>query len=129
MRYIVKAPLREHKVCGTPEVKLSLEEMQEIVGGHIESVHIPELEIGMLTIFCNEEGKLQHMVPSVKCVYEGEVYDLLCGNLIFLNYTDDGEKQIDLTDEQIQAVEAYLEKYAFGKMQDILDFIRSVKEG
>lgn len=114
MRYIYKQPLRKHEVFELPEGKtLSLEDMQKLVGGYIESIIIPQLDgigSGMLTIYGNEEAKLMRMIPNfLLTTSDGTLYDVVCGNVLILNYSENGEKMIDLTDEQIQAVEAFLQ--------------------
>ena len=114
MRYIYKQPLRKHEVFDLPEGKpLSLDDMQKLVGGYIESIIVPQLEGyggGMLAIYGNEEAKLRGMTPNfLLTTSEGTLYDVVCGPVLILNYSEDGEKMIDLTDQQILAVEAYLQ--------------------
>lgn len=64
------------------EIDNTLETMQKIVGGYIETV---TLSNGIVLI-CNEEGRLKGLKPSARIL--GEVY---FGNVILAGYDGDGE--------------------------------------
>ena len=64
------------------EIDNTLETMQKIVGGYIETV---TLSNGIVLI-CNEEGRLKGLKPSARIL--GEVY---FGNVILAGYDEGGE--------------------------------------
>lgn len=79
-----------------PEIKdiyagpKSLKNLQDLVGGYIELVHLPE----NIIMVCNEEGKMMNL--PVNFVLRG---DRIAGNVIFLSSDNDGEF-IGLTEVQ-----------------------------
>ncbi len=94
MKVIVK------KVGGEPEVveiEDKLEVYQRIVGGHIE---VFPLWDGILCI-CNEEGKLNGMLPNI--MYGREI---ICGDIIFISAR--GEDFMGLSDVQIDMLNVIL---------------------
>lgn len=105
-KVIIKNP--NHKAAIAEVKEISLNYLQAIVGGYIESVYIPQLENMPISCFCNEEGKLQGLdtnFPLVMC--NGQVYDTVAGPVIFCGCDEMGES-IGLTDEQIERVMNYL---------------------
>lgn len=81
------------------EIKHTLEEMQKLVGGYIESVHYKD----NLFLICNEEGKLEGLPVNV--VFG---MDYIAGN--FFIVADDGTDFVSVEDYQIQEVIEELEK-------------------
>ena len=80
-------------------IKNDLDTLQEIVGGLIEIVSLPN----GIDIILNEEGKItglpfNRMLP--KEFFETE--DVLCGNLILASCNEETGETISLTDEQIE---------------------------
>ena len=56
----------------TKEVENTLETMQEIVGGYIETVWIERLNDGVITLVCDEEGLLKDK-PVNKFVNDNQI--------------------------------------------------------
>lgn len=81
------------------EIEGTLEEMQEIVGGYIETVLFEELP-GLL-IVCNEEGKLLGLEDNFY-----NFNDIICGTA-FVCKTE-GEEFVGLTDEELKQVKDLL---------------------
>ena len=84
-----------------PELKtvrgdLTLQEMQEIVGGYIEVVHADGMPKDVV-IVCNEEGKLQRL-PMNMWITRGGAEDLLVGT--FFICKTEGEDMVPLTDAE-----------------------------
>ena len=76
----------------------TLKEMQNIVGGSIESLYPFEDPVA---IVCNEEGKILGMEPN-RAIYDpdtGEIVDVICGTFFVCGLTEDDFGS--LTDEQI----------------------------
>lgn len=69
-----------------------MEAFQEMVGGRIETVTIAE----SLVLVCNEEGLLLGMEPNIHI-------QSVCGD--FLIVGADGDEFVDLTEEQMNALE------------------------
>jgi hypothetical protein len=74
----------------------SLEEMQSIVDGYIESVPI----FNGVDIFVNEEGKLMNLPVNRLILHNGNIIDMLVGNIIISASDDEGEI-VSLQDYQI----------------------------
>ena len=83
---------------------ISLEYQKSIVGGWIELAYIDYLNSKGIDMFCNEEGKLFGLKPSIYLLDgEDNIYDVICGNVYFVSHDDDGNT-IGLTDEQVEVV-------------------------
>ena len=78
--------------------EVNLEVMQEVVGGHIEIMHMG-CDVDMVL---NEEGKLNGMPPNFAlCVDKGdeaEVLDMIVGNVMFCGHK--GPESVGLNDIQ-----------------------------
>lgn len=97
IRVLVVEPLKEPHIA---EIKNDYTAMQEIVGGCIEFVPLPDDDCH---IYCNDEGKLDGL-PGNRKMDHG---DILCGT--FLICADDGEgNDSSLNDEQIGR---YMERF------------------
>lgn len=94
MKVIVKKVGREPEVV---EIEDRLEVYQEIVGGYIE---VFPLWDNILCI-CNEEGKLNGMLPNI--MYGQEI---ICGDIIFISAR--GEDFVGLSDIQIDMLNIIL---------------------
>lgn len=91
MRIVVKKVGQKPEVI---EIENELHEMQEIVGGYIET-----FEFGFYNILCvcNEEGKLKGLLPNF--IFNG---DVIVGDVFFCSAGyDDFES---LNDEQIEFI-------------------------
>jgi hypothetical protein len=79
------------------EHDLTLEVMQRLVGGYVESVDLG----GGIFMSCNEEGKLQGLAPNF--ALPG---DLIVGDVFFCRIKDSNEAS--LTDADIKRIRAKL---------------------
>lgn len=95
MNIIVKEPGKQayHK-----SIEGTLKEMQEIVGGYIETVRVGKL----LLMVCNEEGKLRGLPHNFAL---GN--DIICGTVFFCSMS--GEDMIGLSLEHARAVRHWLD--------------------
>lgn len=116
MRAIIKRPDEQYGYV--TNVSTSLQNLQRIVGGHIEVVPLPFLGEGVVLI-CNEEGKLQDLTPSQ---YIAELHDAVCGE--FLVIGSKGEELDDLQldfDQWKAAVDAWdAEFYLWGNLEELI---------
>ena len=63
--------------------ELSLQQLQQAVGGYIELVPIQNPKIAGKTMFCNEAGKLSGLEPNLKATkLAGMTHDILVGDVI-----------------------------------------------
>lgn len=82
-------------VCQAKEIPYTLEAMQGLVGGYIETVEIMD----GIVIVCNEEGKLLGLPPAAELTVNGEVVDCICGDHFYCRA--DGDDFADLTDSDV----------------------------
>lgn len=82
MKVIIKRP--DEKVGHVANISNTLENLQKIVGGHIE-VHT--LTSNGCVLICNEEGKLKKLEPNFRL---GNVFpDVIVGTVIITGTNDD----------------------------------------
>ena len=88
-----------------------LSEMQATVGGYIEAIYPYE---EMVTIVCNEEGKLIG-APLNRGIYNenGELQDIIAGNFFVCSAPMECESFQSLSEEQIKQ---YTEKFKYPEM-------------
>ena len=86
------------------EIGSSLEDMQRLVGGHIQVVYPFTEEVALV---CNEEGKLQGL-PLNRALRDsgGEVYDIISGTFFLCAAPADSENFESLTEEQLKKYSA-----------------------
>ena len=89
MRVIICDPMKPARAA---DIENTLEKLQEIVGGYIETV-----PIGQYVIICNEEGKLRNLKPNRKIGH-----DLIVGTFIFCAAGED-----DFADVPMEYMELY----------------------
>lgn len=90
-----------------------LTDMQNVVEGSIESFDYNEaLFQNNIVSYCNDEGKLRHLTPSILVFKNGEMIDTICGNVLFTGINKDGET-VDLTDDQIALLKKTLQQCYF----------------
>lgn len=93
-KFLVIAPGKEPEAVTDV---LTLERMQNIVGGYIEAIYPFEDEAALI---CNEEGKLIGLKPNRALHdYAGNVYDIVFGTFMIVGLTD--EDFGGLSDSQI----------------------------
>lgn len=96
-----------------PETKIinyNLDEFHKIVGGCFDTVALPEAE-GRIYLVCNDIGKLINLPVNY---YDGLMRDFIVGNVFFMAVDNEGET-ISLTEEQIEFVNNYLQKFTLWK--------------
>lgn len=102
MKVVVVEP---RKPAYTKEIRSGLASLQHEVGGFIEAIYPFEDEVALI---CNEEGKLDEMIPNRALRDEDEnIYDIIVGTFLVVGLTKDNFGS--LTEEQI---ETYLARYA-----------------
>ena len=111
MKVLFIQPLKAPK---TVEIDGSLESMQKLVGGYIESIY--PFEDGEICLVCNEEGKIEGL-PLNRALYdtEGEIYDVIAGSFFVCSAPSDSESFASIEDEKLPflmkrfgAIEYYL---------------------
>ena len=111
MKVLFIQPLKAPK---TVEIDGSLESMQKLVGGYIETIY--PFEDGEISLVCNEEGKLEGL-PLNRALYdsEGEIYDIVAGSFFICSAPSDSENFESIEDEKLpflmkrfEAIEYYL---------------------
>lgn len=89
------------------EIANELEELQKIVGGHIEVPFLSEtLRKSGVDVIINEEGKfIEGLRPEIAIVDRetNQVLDVVMGNCIFASHDEEGET-IPLNEEQQNVV-------------------------
>lgn len=96
------------------EIKNTLEELQQIVGGYIEFPFLGDkFRENIIDTIINEEGKfIDGLKPEIAIVDEvtGRILDIVYGNCIFASHDKEGntialnEKQIKIVTEELEAV-------------------------
>lgn len=93
--------------AGNPVIKVvdkfdhSLENLQEFVGGYIEAIRVND----SITIWINEEGKLQELEPNFYLVNQNrDSYDIVVGDALIAGTDKEGET-VSLTDQEIEEVQ------------------------
>ncbi len=82
------------------EIAGSLEDMQQLVGGHIQVVYPFPEEVALV---CNEEGKLEGL-PLNRGLRDskGEVYDIISGTFFLCAAPTVSENFESLTEDQVK---------------------------
>ena len=91
------------------EIKNTLEELQQIVGGYIEIPFLsPVFNDNKINIIINEEGKfIEGLRPEIAVIKGNQVLDVVYGNCIFASHDHEGNT-IELNEEQKQIVKEAL---------------------
>ena len=94
------------------DIGTGLEELQKIVGGHIEIPFLSKVfRDNAIDMIINEEGKfIGGLKAEIAIVNEeqGNILDIVYGNCIFASHDDEGNT-VGLTEEQVKVVEEELE--------------------
>ena len=91
--------LKEKEIEGS--IQETLEKMQDIVGGYIETITFPKEKI---VLVCNEEGRLQNL--PVNFFHSG--FGFIYGNVFFVGMGE--EDFVSLTNEQIEIIRNFFER-------------------
>lgn len=93
------------------EIKNTLEDLQEIVGGYIEIPYLSrDFNENKIDIIINEEGKfIEGLEPSIAIIQKetNSILDIIYGNCIFASHDQEGNT-IELNEEQKQIVKEKL---------------------
>lgn len=92
IRIVIKKVFEEPKVMN---IENTLEAKQKLVNGLIEVVPITD----DILLICNEEGKLENLLPNL--VFD---YDYIAGDCFFIGDDFENEGFKSLTDEQVKEV-------------------------
>ena len=105
------------------EIKNTLEELQQIVGGYIEFPFLGDrFRKNIIDVIVNEEGKfIEGLKPEIAVVDEGtgRILDIVYGNCIFASHDAEGntialnEEQIKIVTEELEAVIELISKNTF----------------
>lgn len=93
MKVVLVEPKKQARVV---EIDHSLESMQQIVGGYIETFQLDD----EVFIICNEEGKLNGLEPCRAIWHEGELIDIIFGTFFICAAPWDSDNFASLSDEQ-----------------------------
>lgn len=91
MKVVLVEPRKQARVV---EIDHSLESMQKIVGGYIETFRLDD----EVYIICNEEGKLGGFQPNRAIWYEGELIEIIFGTFFICSAPWDSENFASLSD-------------------------------
>lgn len=91
--------------------EVSLEIMQECVGGYIEFVPVDSLEKRRIDVFCNADGKFKGLPLTMYLLADGKIYDVVAGNVLFCGHDGEGDS-IGLKDSDIDFLKEHLENHA-----------------
>lgn len=90
------------------EIDNTLEAKQKYVGGLMQVISLN----GQVDIICNDEGKLQGLLPNRAFVKDGKVLDIFVGDILACRHDNEGNfTSIEETD--IPLIEQTLEPIAF----------------
>ena len=80
--------------------------MQKAVDGTLECWdYLRRLYDNGIVLYCNDEGKIQKLTPSVIVVNsEGETVEMICGNVLLVGYDFEKDHSVSLTGEQIKII-------------------------
>lgn len=93
VRCIIKRPDEEYG--HVTNISTSLKNLQNIVGGYIETLTLFDGIYGKrLILICNEEGKLRGLEPNFVCIPGGGVPDCIVGDAIIIGA--EGEEFCDV---------------------------------
>ena len=90
------------KISSIATIPNTLEAMQKLVGGYIETVSLPN---GLILVM-DEEGRLKGRQENVRCVQYGTIV-----GTVFVTAAD-GDEFRSLTTEEIQTARAWLMKHS-----------------
>ena len=83
----------------------SYEFLRDSVEGYIERIPLTDFENRDIDMWCNEEGKMNGLPPTIVLTCNGNVYDLVVGNVCFTKHNDEGET-LGLADEDINFIKS-----------------------
>lgn len=93
MRVVLVEPRKQARVIW---IDNTLEAMQELVGGYIETFQLDD----EVFIVCNEEGKMGGFEPCRAIWYEGELIEIIFGTFFICAAPWDSENFDSLSEDQ-----------------------------
>ena len=99
-----------------------LKDMQKVVEGDIESWnYISKLYRNGIVMYCNDEGKIDKLTPSVVIKNpDDEIVELICGNTLLVGYDFYEDFSVSLTDEQIQIIREVFQEAVISTGKNII---------
>ena len=99
-----------------------LQDMQKAVDGTLECWdYLCRLYDNGIVLYCNDEGKIQKLTPSVIVVNgEGETVEMICGNVLLVGYDFEEDHSVSLTDEQIKIIGEVFQEAIINIEKDII---------
>lgn len=101
-----ETPVEERLVI--KDIEGNLESLQENVQGRIEFFTI-KIEGQYFDLILHEEGKLEQLPPNIAVFNEGEIIDIIVGNVVIAKADDEG-RTIGLTDDEVSLIKTYFEQ-------------------
>lgn len=77
--------------------------ISDSVGGYIERIPVTMFDEEHIDMWCNENGKLIPLDPSVALYYKNKLYDIVMGNVVFTRSNKSGST-LTLTDNNIAKI-------------------------
>lgn len=111
IKVLIKEPGKEPY---EKEIENTLENLQHIVGGHIESVEMPGMK--NVDLYVNEEGKLDRLKGNF---WLPEYEDCVAGTCFMVGYNPETCDCVSLTDNQIKKCKKYIKTYELPKGLDL----------
>jgi hypothetical protein len=94
--------------------------LSDAVGGYIEALTLGVVEgERRVTVWLNEEGKLNNLPPNFALVEGENIYDIVMGDIIITSTDDEGET-VGLTDKEIEFVRERFNFNLFGRYVGII---------
>lgn len=88
------------------EIENDLKSFQDYVGGLIQVVGLTD----DIEIICNDEGKLMNLPLNRAWLIDGELVDVLVGDILACRFDDEGNFD-DIKEEDIEEINKYLHPY------------------
>lgn len=114
---VIKKPYQKPE---TVTIDKGLMPLQEIVGGNIDVVYLPNIDD--IHGFCNDEGLLIGMEPNF---YRPDYGDAIVGPAVFMASGEGGESE-SLSPEQVKRITEYLEA---NSVKDFSEFLYHINTG
>ena len=114
---VIKKPYQKPE---TVAIDKGLKPLQEIVGGDIDIVYLPNIDD--IHGFCNDEGLLIGMEPTF---YRPDYGDAIVGPAVFMSSGAGGESE-SLSPEQVKRITDYLEA---NSVKDFGEFLYHINTG
>lgn len=109
-KYLVLQTDGDFKEVHEEDYKSTYALLRDNVEGSIEHISwIKAFDERGIDLWINDEGKLIDLDPTVALFDDGNIVEVLNGNIVFSRYDSDG-KTLPLTDEDITFIKNYMNK-------------------